>query len=80
MFDEFLLLATQFALLETLLIGLAGRYQHDFAEEHIVQAIQSYTREVEHYPPVLHSILHHIQSSRLDSLAGMALLLESWNG
>ena len=80
MFDEFLLLATQFALLETLLIGLAGRYQHDFAAEHIVQAIQSYTREVEHYPPVLHSILHHIQGRRLDSLAGMSLLLGSWNG
>ena len=80
MFDEFLLLATQFALLETLLIGLAGRYQHDFAEEHIVQAVQSYTREVEHYPPVLHSILHHIQGRRLDSLAGMSLLLGSWNG
>jgi lysine-N-methylase len=80
MFDEFLLLSTQFAWINAVLVGVAGRYKESFAAEHVVEVVQSFTREVEHYPPVLHSILESIKSRKLGTLEGMSLLLRSWNG
>jgi lysine-N-methylase len=76
-FEEYLQMTTQFAWINALLVGVAGRYKSDFAGEHVVATIQSLTREVEHYPGVLESIQECIRSRRLDSLQGMAIMLKS---
>jgi len=75
LFDEFVLMATQFAFVQGLLVGMAARQREAFAAEHVVLTVQSYARTVEHYPAVLRSVLTAIKVERLDSLAGMALLL-----
>ena len=77
MFAEFILMTTQFAWIDALLIGIAGRYREAFAEEHIVHAIQSFTREVEHYPHVLNSIAESIAIRKMDSLQGMSVMLKN---
>jgi lysine-N-methylase len=77
MFDEYILMTTQFAWINALLIGIAGHYKGAFAEEHVVQTIQSFTRAVEHYPDVLKSIHEYMRSRELDSLQGMAIMLKS---
>lgn len=76
-FDEYVLMATQFAWINGLLIGIAGRYREEFSEEQIVRAVQSFSRAVEHYPLVLISINEFIRNSKLDNLAGMAVILRN---
>jgi lysine-N-methylase len=76
-FEEWLLMTTQFAWVNALLIGIAAYYKESFAEEHVVRTVQSFTRAVEHYPDVLNSIIEHITIRRLNSLEGMAIVLKS---
>ena len=77
MFDEYILMTTQFAWINALLIGIAGYYKESFAEQHVVQTVQSFTRTVEHYPHALKSIHEYIKSRELASLQGMAILLKN---
>ncbi len=74
-FEEFVLLATQFGWIETLLIGLAGRWQEDFAGTHIVEAVQSFHREVEHDAGVLEGIVSDMARRGMSNLAGIAVML-----
>ncbi|WP_213807687.1 hypothetical protein [Granulicella sp. dw_53] len=76
-FDEYIRMATRFAWINGLLVGVAGYCKEAFAGEHVVQTIQSVVRTVEHYPDVLKSIDVSIRSRELDSLQGMAVLLRS---
>jgi lysine-N-methylase len=77
MFDEFLQMTTQFAWINSLLIGIAGHSKEAFSGEHVVRTVQSLTRAVEHYPDVLRSIREYIKSRGLDSLQGMSILLKN---
>ena len=74
--DEYILMATQFAWMNGLLVGVAARYQNAFAEEHVVRTVQAFTRATAHYPHVLVWINEQMKKIRFDSLAGMAVLLK----
>ena len=74
-FGEYLQMATQFAWVNGLLIGVAGDHQGAFAEEHVVKAVQSFTRAFEHDPSGLHAMNEYIHRSGLDNLQGMSILL-----
>jgi lysine-N-methylase len=74
-FDEYVLLATQYAWINGLLIGVSGRYKQTFDEDHVVWAIQSFSRAVEHSPFVLKSMHEHIRSRKMDSMDGMSIML-----
>ena len=76
-FAEYLSLATQFAWMNALLVGVAGHYREAFADEHVVRTVQSFTRATEHYPHVLAWINEQIAKVKLDSLQGMSILLKS---
>jgi lysine-N-methylase len=75
-FAEFLQMTTQFAWINGLLIGIAGHHKQAFAAEHVIKAIQSFTRAVEHYPTVLQSINHYMADRGLNTLQGMAIMLK----
>jgi lysine-N-methylase len=74
-FEEFVLLATQFGWIETLLMGVSGRFREEFGGAHIVGTVQSFHRAVEHYPGVLEDILAMMRERGLQNLRGMALML-----
>ena len=74
---EWVLMTTQFAWVNGLLIGVAGHYGESFCEEHVVRTVQSFTRAVEHTPDVLYTMLDAIGARRLNSFEGMAILLRS---
>jgi hypothetical protein len=74
---EYFKMTTLFAWMNALLIGNAGRYKNHFSGEHVVHVIQSFTRTVEHSPPLLASLTAYIKARGLDSLSGMAILLRS---
>lgn len=75
-FAEYLQMTTQFAWINALLIGIAGHHKQALAMEHVVKAIQSFTRAVEHYPYLLKSINNYMSSRNLNSLPGMAIMLK----
>jgi lysine-N-methylase len=75
-FAEFLQMTTQFAWINGLLIGIAGQHKEAFTAEHVVKAVQSFTRAVEHYPTVLQSINDHMTGRNLNTLQGMAIMLK----
>jgi lysine-N-methylase len=77
LFDEYLLLATQFAWIETLLIGISALHRENFAAHHIVATIQSFTRAVEHFPFMRAWIAGYLKARDLNHLQGMALLLKT---
>jgi lysine-N-methylase len=76
-FDEYMMMAIQFGWINGLLIGIAGRYKENFSAEHIVKAIQSFSREVEHDPSILTTMGAFMNGYGLDNLQGMAILLKS---
>lgn len=75
-FEEFVLLATQFGWLETLLIGVAGRSREDFGGAQLVETVQSFHREVEHDTGVLEGIGAEMERRGMVSLTGMAVMLK----
>ena len=75
-FDEYLLLATRFAWVTTMLAGIAAQRRQAFSSDDAVAAIQSLTRAVEHYPDALADLLATLRRHNLASLEGTAILLK----
>jgi len=74
---EFALLATEFALLKGLLIGVAGCYREAFSIEHVVQTVQIATKHFEHntgFLPKAHALL---AERDLDNARGLTMLLRN---
>jgi lysine-N-methylase len=69
---EYLQMSIQFAAINGLLIGMAGRYQERFAAEHVVKLIQSFSKAVEHCAKFLEA-----SNPALACAEGMALLLRT---
>ena len=76
-FEEYILLATQFAWIDALLVGAAGHYREAFAGEHVVQVVQSFCRAIEHNSLVLASIQEFMAHLQLNTLQGMAIMLKN---
>jgi len=75
-FTEYLQMTTQFAWMNGLLIGVAGRHKGEFNAEHVVKVVQSFSRAVEHDPNIQRSMHRYISSRDLHSLLGMAIMLK----
>ncbi len=75
-FAEYLQMATLFAWINGLLIGVAALYMEAFSAEHVVKVVQSFTRAVEHYPGILEAMDECIRHRGLNSVQGMAVLLK----
>ena len=77
LFDEAVLLITQFSWLTTLLTGVAGRYGHEFSQTQLITTVQAFTRAVEHSPAIQLDALAFVKSRDLACLAGLAQLLRT---
>jgi lysine-N-methylase len=75
-FGEYFLMLTQFVLIHGLLIGMAGRYREEFAEDHVVKLVQSFSKAVEHNPNYLKEINRFIEDRNLGNTQGIATLLK----
>jgi lysine-N-methylase len=75
-FGEYFLMLTQFVLIHGLLIGMAGRYREEFAEDHVVKLVQSFSKAVEHNPNYLKEINRFIDDRNLGNPRGIATLLK----
>jgi lysine-N-methylase len=75
-FDEFLLLAAQYAVVYGLLAGMAGHYREEFGSDHVIQLVQSFSKAVEHNPTYLQQVLEFIRNGKLANTQGIAILLK----
>jgi lysine-N-methylase len=75
-FDEFVLMATQYAVIRGLLIGMAGHYRERFGAEHVIKLVQSFSKAVEHSPSYLKKAGDFIREHKLDGNQGLATLLK----
>jgi len=74
---EFALLASQFALIKGLLIGVAGCYGAGFCEDHVVQTVQSASKHFEHHPGFLDEAYALLVASKLDNARGLTMLVRN---
>lgn len=74
---EFALLATDFALIKGLLIGVAGAHKEDFSVEHVVQTVQSVSKYFEHNSEFVAKAHQILVDNRLDNANGLTLLLRN---
>lgn len=77
MSEEAVLLVVRYSWMTTLLTGVAGRHGSSFEKAHVVSAVQSFTRAVEHTPYILEEALAFVRSRELDTMSGLAKLLRS---
>ena len=76
-FGEYILLVAQYAVINGLLIGMAGYYREAFGTDHVVKLVQSFSKAVEHNPSYLKQMGDFIRSRNLDNSQGLVTLLKS---
>ena len=74
---QFALLATEFALIKGLLIGVAGHHQEAFSVEHVVQTVQVVVKHFEHNTKFVAWSLELLASKGLDNAHGLTMLLRN---
>ena len=74
---EFALLATQFALMKGLLIGVAGHYREAFGAEHVVKTVQAASKHFEHHPGFLDEAYGLLVAGKLDNARGLTMLVRN---
>ncbi len=74
-FAEYLRFATHFAWITGLLTGIAARHRQAFSTEHVIHAVQSFTRALEHDPNILPAANQYLKAHALNTLEGAAILL-----
>jgi lysine-N-methylase len=74
---EFALLATDFALIKGLLIGVAGGHKEAFSVEHVVQTIQSASKHFEHNQEFVAKAHQILVDTKLDNAHGLTMLLRN---
>jgi len=73
---EHLVLSVHLALIQALLIGMAGHYREAFDAPHVVKLIQSFARTFEHSRESQTQIKTFVLAHQLNRLGGIALLLQ----
>jgi len=73
---EHLILCVHLALIQTLLIGIAGHYREAFDSTHVIKLIQSFARTFEHSKQSQTQIRTFLRTNRLNRLRGIAVLLQ----
>jgi lysine-N-methylase len=74
---QFALLATQFALIKGLLIGVAGCHKENFSAAHVVHTIQSASKHFEHHPQFIEQIHELLVKMGRDNPHGLTMLLRN---
>jgi lysine-N-methylase len=74
---QFALLATEFALIKGLLIGIASYHQEAFSVEHVVQTVQVVVKHFEHNSGFVPWSLQLLSCKGLDNAHGLTMLLRN---
>jgi lysine-N-methylase len=70
-------LATQFALVKGMLIGVAGFYGERFSLDHVIHTVQRISRHFEHSPQYLSDASALVRERKMDDARGLTMLLRN---
>ncbi len=74
---QYMLMGSYFSMSKTVMIGLAGKHKADFSLEHMVRAIQSISKTMEHCETYPIRLLEILTSKGIKDSAGMAVLIQN---
>jgi lysine-N-methylase len=72
--ESYLLMVADYAVIKTVLTGMAGFHREAFNVSHVVQAIQSFTKAFQHSSSYPKAVLRILEEKGMDNLAGVAVL------
>jgi len=75
--EQCLLMMVYYAIIQTLLMGLAGFHQAEFAPGHVVQAIQSFTKVFEHHLSFPGRALQILANKGVKTCTSLAMLVRN---
>lgn len=75
--SEFVLMAVYFAIIETLLCGIAGFHKDAFGPAHVVEVIYTFTRTFEHSLAFPDRVIGALDEKRLNHIEGIAVLVKN---
>lgn len=75
--SEFVLMAVYFAIIETLLCGIAGFHKDAFGPAHVVEVIYTFTRTFEHSLAFPDRVIGALDEKGLNHIEGIAVLVKN---
>jgi lysine-N-methylase len=75
--DQCLRMMVHYAIIQTVLIGMAGAHKAEFGPSHAIQVIQSFTKAFEHSLTFPVRTLEIVAEKGVNSAAGLAMLLRN---
>jgi lysine-N-methylase len=75
--DQCLVMLAHYAIIQTLLIGMAACHKAQFATAHVIQVIQSFTKAFEHSPSFPERALRILAEKELKNCASLAILIRN---
>lgn len=76
-YDDYVLLILHFSMIKLHLIGMSGYHKDSFSIEHVIKAIYSFGRAVEHSPAYLYKLAEVLKQHDHSTLAHMAILIKN---
>jgi lysine-N-methylase len=76
-YEEYIFLVIHYALIRSLLVGMAAYHKQDFSTDHVVKLIQSFAKAIEHNLPYLRRVQQSLVDDQNDDLAFMAILIKN---
>ena len=75
--NEFMLMAVYFAIIQTLLAGMAGFHKEAFGSPHVIQVIYTFTRTFEHSLTFPQRVIQALDDKGLNNPEGVAVLIKN---
>ncbi len=77
LFDNYVMLVLNYALIKLQLIGMAGFYKENFNLEHVIKLTQSFAKVVEHNSQYLNTVKDVLSELEFTTLAYMSILIKN---
>ncbi len=75
--SEFALMGVYFAIIETLLCGMAGFHKNAFGPAHVIEVIYTFTRTFEHSLAFPDRVIRALDEKHLNHIEGIAVLVKN---
>jgi len=75
--DQYLVMMAHYAIIQTLLIGMAAWHKTEFGVAHAIQVIQSFSKAFEHSPSFGERALKVLAGKSMNNCAGLAILVRN---
>lgn len=76
-FDNYVMLVVHYAMIKLFLIGMAGFHKEQFAAEHVIKLIQSFSKTVEHNNAFLKKVFALLKTNGFNTMPYMAILIKN---